>query len=383
MAEITRKPTARQVEALRTALTNADGIIEVSADKRTHEGLVGRDLADWKHPEALGRGSWGSALCVITEAGRKYLAKLDGTDAEQLTREDVGEAVRVALGWLSFSAREAARGKSAVEVLEGEFKRARLVMRRAMKSAGAGAAHSALKQYERVAAALKAARRFEAQQDEERVAVCAAESKREGVTVVVEQEPREFQGLTRDDVARAAAEALEALSAEDRAAVEGKAPSVVLGLAFRRAQAVYCATRRVHTNEEIAAYHRTANLASAAMIFERADDPEAAAVARADDFLITNVERAAESKRREEARAASLVAEWRGAERHGKYLVRTEDRGHGIVAVYVKGPAAEVNSIDRASVAYAQANGLRPGASAGGGEVFRGEYIAQRAYHRA
>ncbi|MFH8483024.1 hypothetical protein [Streptomyces sp. NPDC018055] len=75
--EITRKPTARQVEALRTGLVNQQGVIEPSADKRTHEGLVGRGLADWKQPKDLGRDVWGSALCVITTAGRKFLAKLD------------------------------------------------------------------------------------------------------------------------------------------------------------------------------------------------------------------------------------------------------------------------------------------------------------------
>lgn len=69
--EIKRKPTARQVEALRTGTTNPEGIIEVTADKRTHEGLVGRGLADWKRPETLGLGRsvHGTALCVINSQG--------------------------------------------------------------------------------------------------------------------------------------------------------------------------------------------------------------------------------------------------------------------------------------------------------------------------
>ncbi|MEU6362175.1 hypothetical protein [Streptomyces albidoflavus] len=80
MPEITRKPTPRQIEALRTALTHPQGVIDVGADKRTHEGLAGRDLADWVAPEKLGRDVWGAALCVITDAGRAYLAKLDAAE---------------------------------------------------------------------------------------------------------------------------------------------------------------------------------------------------------------------------------------------------------------------------------------------------------------
>ncbi|PPS89596.1 hypothetical protein [Streptomyces sp. MH60] len=87
MIEIKRKPTPRQVEALRTALDNEDGIVEVSADKRTHEGLVGRGLADWKHGSELGRSVHALTYCVITDAGRAYLAKLDGTVHE--TAHDV------------------------------------------------------------------------------------------------------------------------------------------------------------------------------------------------------------------------------------------------------------------------------------------------------
>lgn len=205
----------------------------------------------------------------------------------------------------------------------------------------------------------------------------------EDTTMTEQSAPQDFRGLTRDDVARDAAAGLETLAAEDRAMVEGKAPSVVLGLVFFRAQRAWVDSRREHTAEEGAAYDRCANIASAAMIFEKADDPAAAAAAMAEYQRIIDTERAAEAKEREEARAATLAAEWAGAKRAGKYLVRTEDRGHGTVAVYVKGPAAEVNSIDRASVAYARAHGLRPGAAAGGGEFFRGEYIAQRAYDRA
>ncbi|MFI1203469.1 hypothetical protein ACH4VR_29240 [Streptomyces sp. NPDC020883] len=74
------KPTPRQIEALRTGGTHERGIIEPSADRRIHEGLVGRGLADWVAPEKIGHSVWGAALCVITQAGRDYLARLAPTE---------------------------------------------------------------------------------------------------------------------------------------------------------------------------------------------------------------------------------------------------------------------------------------------------------------
>ncbi|QDN94945.1 hypothetical protein FNV58_01035 (plasmid) [Streptomyces sp. RLB1-9] len=462
--EIKRKPTARQVEALRTGTTNPEGIIEVTADKRTHEGLVGRGLADWKRPETLGLGRsvHGTALCVINSQGRDYLAKLDGVE---ITRDDVAEGKRLALAYLGFGERrrEAEQAPASV-VLKGEFARVRRVMRRAMRNAGAEAANNALNQYNRTHALLLAARRF----DQEDAATAAQDTTttteeapvaetpvhdpyaptpgidvdgrpyavgdtvesthrartgaRRGkaaevgtVTAVVDgrpvvrfttgdqdetdvrpdlfrittpaapvNEPADFRGLTRDDVAHDAAQALATLSDDDRATVEGKAPSVVLGLAFRRAQTAWCATRREHTAEESAVYDRQANIASAALIFERADDPEAAATARADDFRITNAERAAKAKRIEEARARALVVEWANSEPYRGYAVRTEDRGHGIIAVYVRGSADESSKIEKAGNAYAREHlTFEPGLSAhanGGGEFFQGEYIAQMIY---
>lgn len=255
--EITRKPTAVQVRALRTGAADDKGIIEVSADKRTHEGLVGRGMADWVTTEKLfGRsGRSLSTYCVITQRGRDYLAKLDAQTARQhetahdaqfldadgqfradrceraymsakdnadqtareegyergteqwfrvvtssyasliddgaftepapaaqeatsapqeaqeatapaLTRDDVAEAVETAMQWLPFSQREEARAAGAVAVLTAEFARARRVMRRAMKTAGPIAAQSALKQYDDVAAALKAAKHYAAQDEQ-------------------------------------------------------------------------------------------------------------------------------------------------------------------------------------------------------------------------
>lgn len=197
-------------------------------------------------------------------------------------------------------------------------------------------------------------------------------------------DPQEFRGLTRDDVAHAAAAALEDLSPEDRATVEGHAPSVALGLAFRRAQSAWCDSSFTHTPAEQAEYNRTANLATAAMIFERADDPEAAALAIATHDRIRIEEHAAEAKKRDALYERVLASQWAGAETYGAYKVRTEERGHGIVAVYVRGPASAVNGIERATAAYARKQGLVEGGSAGGGEFAdKGRtYISQRAFHR-
>ncbi|MFE6000228.1 hypothetical protein ACFQ6C_25765 [Streptomyces sp. NPDC056454] len=96
--EITRKPTPRQVEALRTGAAHAQGIIDVTADKRTHEGLVGRDLADWKRPETLGHSVHGTPLCVITKAGRAYMAKLDGASEVAQPEEVAPAPVKVRRG---------------------------------------------------------------------------------------------------------------------------------------------------------------------------------------------------------------------------------------------------------------------------------------------
>lgn len=174
MPEITRRPTPRQTEALRTGAADDKGIIEVGADKRTHEGLVGRGMADWVQRETLGMNRWGSPLCVITAAGRAYLAKLDGgvkaareaseaagVSIEGVTREDVTEGARKALAWLGYGEqRRKAESAPAAKVLSVEFARTRVVMRRAMKSAPAGAASQALDRYNRAQQLLTAARHF-------------------------------------------------------------------------------------------------------------------------------------------------------------------------------------------------------------------------------
>ncbi|MEV7675043.1 hypothetical protein [Streptomyces sp. NPDC088752] len=79
--EITRKPTPRMVDAMRTGAARADGIIDVTADKRTHEGIVGRGMADWVPGYRLGRAGDLTSYCVLIKRGRDYLAKLDAANA--------------------------------------------------------------------------------------------------------------------------------------------------------------------------------------------------------------------------------------------------------------------------------------------------------------
>lgn len=69
MIETTRKPTARMIEALRSA--GADGLISDRFAARTCEGLVSRGMAE--------RSSVGY---TVTDAGRLYLGEVDGTPHE-------------------------------------------------------------------------------------------------------------------------------------------------------------------------------------------------------------------------------------------------------------------------------------------------------------
>jgi hypothetical protein len=70
MTTTTRKPTARMVDALRSAGT--DGLIGTWFTARTCEGLVSRGMAE--------RSSVGYKL---TDAGRAFLVELGGTEAQQ------------------------------------------------------------------------------------------------------------------------------------------------------------------------------------------------------------------------------------------------------------------------------------------------------------
>lgn len=73
------------------------------------------------------------------------------------------------------------------------------------------------------------------------------------------------------------------------------------------------------------------------------------------------------------------VHDW---EKRGKYMIRTEQRGHGAVAVYAKGPAGEGASIDRAADTYARRNLNARGPVSSGVEIADAgaTWIAQRIY---
>ncbi|MGW7100290.1 hypothetical protein [Streptomyces sp. NPDC054838] len=88
----------------------------------------------------------------------------EGTEerAAKMTPHDVADAVEDAMQWLPFSHRDTARTQPASVTLAAELERAGAVMRRALKHNGPTACMSAILQYERVTAALVAARRLEA-----------------------------------------------------------------------------------------------------------------------------------------------------------------------------------------------------------------------------
>lgn len=165
--DIKRPPTATQVEEMRKGLTQRNGIIALgNIGDRTQEGIARRGMGEWKSAADMGeRGT--HCWFVLTQLGRDYLAKLDGTTpvaqtAADMTREDVEEGKRQALSYLGFGERRrTAEQAPASQVLKGEFLRVRKVMRHAMENNGAEAAHQALKQYNRTEALLMAARRFE------------------------------------------------------------------------------------------------------------------------------------------------------------------------------------------------------------------------------
>lgn len=469
-ATITSKPTDRQVEALRTGARDTHGVVQASAGKRTHEGLVARGLADWTLSEDIYESDtmWGKTLCVINKTGRDYLATLD---AVEITREDVEEGKRQALAWLGFGERrrEAEQAPASV-VLAGEFTRIRRVMRRAMRNAGAEAANNALNQYNRTEALLNAARRFDQEDAAAPVApwavagvrarclagkgkiidrfvqksgtetvtfvpdgarhgdalaidvrstnllplcvrcdtvgddsmphretaaghlcgFCAATIDDEEKTMTEPTTPaaprtEEYEGITRADVAADVAAFLAGQPEEYREAFAQEPAIVTLSAAFRQAQRAWCADKRERTADETAAYNRAAHVVTAAIIFTREDEGETAVRDAVAQVRLTEaVQRAQEDAERTELHRRALAAEWAHAEAYqGGYQVRTEDAGHGLVRVFVKGPATEVDKIDRASLAYARSHGLREGGAAGGGEFFEGEYIAQRAYNRA
>jgi hypothetical protein len=339
--DIKRPPTATQVEELRKGAAQRNGIIALGdQENRTQEGLARRGMGEWKSATDMGeRGthSW----FVITQRGRDYLAKLDGTTpvaqmAEEMTRDDVAEGKRQALAYLGFGERrrEAEQAPASV-VLEGEFKRVRTVMRRAMKKAGAEAAHQALKQYNRTEALLIAARRFE-QED------AAQEAAKEGSTMTETATPAEE---------RTGEFTMPVIDYRHRPrVVVGGVSHTVMALVPQGAQ-VDEGTVRVTDGTNGRFPHNDGKFLTATTA-----DGERIAV-RVDCYT------------------------W---EDFQGYQVRTEQRGEHIVAVYVKGSANDIKGIEQASRAYARkrlafADGCKPGPVGGGGEFADGgaTYISQ------
>lgn len=403
--EIHRKPTAVQVTAMRTGLTRRDGIIDVTADQRTHEGIVGRGMADWVPGYKLGRKGDLASYCVLLKRGRDYLATLDapapaeeavsapvaaqedmpkgapeGTAerAAKLTREDVAEAVEDAVQWLAFSAREEARTAPASTVLAAEFKRAGAVMRRALKKNGPVACMSAIRQYENVTAALVAARRFERQTTTTQEAPVT-----EPTTPAAPVGGQQYGGITREDVTNGngPAEALwragEFFKMYDE---QHQAPAAAEGRTGEFTMPIIDHRHRPHVVIDGVA-HRVVALRPAGA---RADAGTVAVADGTNGRFPYNDGTFETATLADGERVAVRVDGHRWTAFRG-YQVRTEGRGHGIVAVYVKGGGNDIPAIERATAAYALAQGLRPGASAGGGEGRDGgaTWISQRAFRRA
>jgi hypothetical protein len=317
--EITRKPTPRMVEALRTALNDDRGIIEVSADKRTHEGLVGRGMADWQD-----MGAHLTPYCVITKTGRAYLAELDRpetgpVDFQDVTDEEIAEGVEDALKWLPWGDRDEARATGAVAVLAREFKRSGKVWRSLAKQGGRHQVENqALVYYGKVTKLLAAARLREQ----------AAQTQEDSMDSSEQQAP-ERTGVTRG------------YTVTD--GETDRTPVLVLDGTGERYRLVPFAGPVVDSGHVLA--HNAHIGIKITERYRTGTDGGERVAWRVDGHT------------------------WKG---FMGYQVRTEDRGHGIIAVYVKGSANDIKGIERASRAYAKtltfAPGCSVGAVGGGGE---------------
>lgn len=80
---ITRKPTPAMVELLRRGAADKRGIMTLlDHNDRTQDGILRRDMGEVVHEEGATH-SW----LVVNDAGRAYLAKLDGVEAQQPQQE--------------------------------------------------------------------------------------------------------------------------------------------------------------------------------------------------------------------------------------------------------------------------------------------------------
>lgn len=293
-------------------------------------------------------------------AGEQQGAEVD----ETITREDVARGVEDALQWLHWGEREEARAKGAVAVLKREFWRSGKVWRKLAKQGGRVPVETqALEYYTRITKLLAAARRFE-------------------------QEDAQTQGERKDvaSMGRAIADAQQEHDAAQEAAQEGSKVEEQQEQAEERTGI----TRGFRVIEGERYPDRTPVLEVDAghtyrlVAFAPGGVVEEAGRVKAYNVhvgLPNLIERYAVGTLNGERVAWQEDGhEWT---QRGKYMIRTEDRGHGIAAVYVKGPAAEGESIDKAGDMYARRN-----LGASGGPVSSGveladagaTWIAQRIY---
>ncbi|MDQ1041518.1 hypothetical protein QFZ75_008020 [Streptomyces sp. V3I8] len=359
--EITRKPTPRMVEALRTGAADKRGIIDVGADKRTHEGLVGRGMADWKQRQDLGASVWGAAYCVITRAGRAYLAKLDAP-------APVSVKVTVDAPVPAFTA--------PVDPAPWAVKGARISVP-AGKATVTGRPHS-VRYIEFALDGTGEALQITA--DSPHLAPLCIRCDTVGDDTMPHRETENghlcgYCAAAIDDEESTVPETPQTPAAPREGVTRGNGGTDEYGYPDRiptlfvgeeRYRLAPFAPAGVHADGgTVSAYNahtgdrRTESYATGSLAGKSGDMPVAW---RVDGY------------------------EW---ERVNGFMIRTEDRGHGIIAVYVKGSANDVNGADRAGVAYARKNlTFAPGmpgpsmSSAGGGEFADAgaTYIAQMVF---
>ncbi|MFD8648691.1 hypothetical protein [Streptomyces mirabilis] len=332
---ITRKPTAAMIELLRRGAADKRGVMTLlDPNCRTLDGIFRRDMAETVS-ETGATHSW----VLINKRGRDYLAKLDRpetgpADVADVTDEEIADGVEDALQWLPYGKRDEARAKGAAAVLAVEFKRSGKIWRSLAKQGGRIPVETqALRYYNKVQKLLAAARLREQQQAPQ--APVSAPTTTQETTMAETPAPAPqrtgvIRGFTTD-----------ADGNHDR--------TPVLEIDGERYRLVAVRPAGVHEDEGVTlavsahSVHISGRYRTGALPGRSGDMPVAWGV---DGHT------------------------W---ERVNGYEVRTEDRGHGIIAVYVKGSANDISGIERASRAYARKNltfapGRSMGAVGGGGE---------------
>ncbi len=347
--------------------------------------------------------------------------------AAAMTAQDVVEAVDKAMGWVPFSLREVLHGGRASQVLKAEFQRARKAMRRPLKSSGPVAANSAVRQYEEMYVAWKAAERLEAEGCIVLAGVAGCRAGATGTHVqpvltgvagevhclgcgktgdwkILEAEPCTEERETEIALLRAITEAptREGKRAAVRAVEEWqetRARRVEPQEAVSAPQAAEERTGVTRGNggtDEYGYPDRVPTLfVDGGSTYRLVPFAPAGVVGDAGVVLAYNAHTDLRITERYATGMAAGVAvawrldgqEWEPFGKGGKYLVRTEERGHGAVAVYVKASADDVKGATRAAAAYARYRlvfepGLSGGAVSGGGEFADAgaTYIAQEIF---